>query len=136
MSFHTFGITSMAHKNSLIPISSSDPIVQMIEAFDGKDNNFSKAVTKGIKKYEKQTRASLSMHPEWAEVAPHLTVGLSTDGQSLSYSVQGGSNIEKKYMELEYGGPNKGAQGLVRKLANNGDALAQIIDNALAEVMK
>lgn len=136
MSFYTFGIKSMAYRDSLIPISDDDPVVQMIQAFEGKDNKFSKAVTSGIKKYEKEARSNLSMYPEWAEVAPHLTIDLSADGQSLSYSVQGGSEIEQKYMELEYGGPNSGAGGRIRAMANSGDALAKIIDNALSEVME
>jgi len=135
MSFYTFGIKSMANKDSLIPISEDDPIVQMVEAFNGKDNKFSRSVMNGIKQYEKEARSNLSMFPEWAEVAPHLMVGLSTDGQSLSYSVQGGSDIEQKYMELEYGGPNNGAGGRVRSMANSGDILAKIIDNALTEVI-
>ena len=135
MSFYTFGIKSMANKDSLIPISEDDPIVQMVESFNGKNNKFNKAVMDGIKKYEKEARSNLSMHPEWAEIAPHLTVGLSTDGQSLSYSVQGVSDIEQKYMELEYGGPNNGAGGRVRSMANSGDILAKILDNALEEVM-
>lgn len=136
MSFYTFGIKSMANNDSLIPISDDDPLIQMIQAFEGKDNKFSKSIMTGIKKYEKEARADLASHPEWAEVAPHLTVGLDTDGQSLSYSVQGGAEIQQKYMELEYGGPNSGAGGRVRAMANSGDALAKIIDNALAEVMK
>lgn len=136
MSFYTFGIKSMAYRDSLIPISDDDPVVQMIQAFEGKDNKFSKAVTGGIKKYEKEARSNLATHAEWAEVAQHLTIDLSADGQSLSYSVQGGSDIEQKYMELEYGGPNSGAGGRVRSMANSGDVLAKIIDNALAEVMK
>ena len=136
MSFYTFGIKSMANKDSLIPISDDDPIVQMIQAFEGKDNKFSKAVMAGIKQYEKEARSDLATHSEWAEVAPHLNIGLAADGQSLSYSVQGGSEIEQKYMELEYGGPNKSASGRVRTMANSSDALTKIIDNALAEVMK
>lgn len=136
MSFYTFGIKSMANNDSLIPISNDDPLIQMIQAFEGKDNKFSKAIMTGITNYEKEARADLASHPEWSEVAPHLTVGLATDGQSLSYSVQGSSDIEQKYMELEYGGPNNGASGRVRVMANSGDALAKIIDNALGEVMK
>jgi len=135
MSFYTFGIKSMAYKDSLIPISEDDPLVQMVEYFNGKSNKFNKAVVDGIKKYEKEARSNLGMYPEWAEIAPHLTVGLSTDGQSLSYSIQGGSDIEQKYMELEYGGPSGGAGGRVRSMANSGDILAKILDNALEEVM-
>jgi hypothetical protein len=135
MSFYTFGIKSMAYRDSLIPISDDDPIVQMFEFFNGKNNKFNKAVMDGIKKYEKEARSNLSMYPEWADIASHLTVELSTDGQSLSYSVQGGSDIEQKYMELEYGGPNNGAGGRVRSMANSGDILAKILDNALEEVM-
>lgn len=136
MSFYTFGIKSMANKDSIVPISDDDPVVQMIQAFQGKDNKFSKAVLAGIKQYEKEMRSHLSANLEWAEVAPHLNVDLSSNGQSLEYSVQGGSDIEQKYMELEYGGPYSGASGRVRSMANNGDALAKIIDNALAEVME
>jgi hypothetical protein len=135
MSFYTFGIKSMAYRDSLIPISDDDPTVQMVEFFNGKNNKFNKAVMDGIKKYEKEARSNLSMYPEWADIAPHLTVGLSPDGQSLSYSIQGGSEIEQKYMELEYGGPNNGAGGRVRSMANSGDILAKILDNALEEVM-
>ena len=136
MSFYSFGIKNMVHKDSLIPISGDDPIAQIIEASNGKDNKFSQAITKGIKKYESEETKSQKVHPEWAEVAPHLTIGLSADGQSLSYSVRGDAKIEQKYMELEYGGPKNGAGGRVRAMANSGDALSTIIDNALAEVMK
>ena len=136
MSSYTPGVKSMADKNSLVSISDDDPIIQMIQAFGGADNEFSKAVMSGITNYEKEARSSLATDNEWSEVAPHLTVGLGTDGQSLSYSVQGGSDINKKYMELEYGGPNRGASGRVRAMANSSDALAKIMDNALSEVTK
>ena len=63
MSFYSFGIKNMVHKDSLIPISGDDPIAQIIEAFNGKDNKFSQAITKGIKKYENDARTSLKVHP-------------------------------------------------------------------------
>ena len=135
MSFSISGVQSMRNKDSLIPFSEDDPIMQMVEAFNGKDNKFSKAIFKGIKEYEKHAQSTLSVNPGWSEIAPYLSVTLSADGQSLSYSVQGDPDIEQKYMELEYGGPKNGAQGKVRAMANNGDSLAKIMDNALSEVM-
>lgn len=76
MSSYTPGVKSMADKNSLVSISDDDPIIQMIQAFGGADNKFSKAVMSGITNYEKEARSSLATDNEWSEVAPTLLLVL------------------------------------------------------------
>jgi hypothetical protein len=130
---YAFGTSSIANNESLIPISNNLPITQVIQAFNGKDNDFSKSLMNGITRHEKEVRASLSKDPAWAEVAPYITVGLSDDGESLSYGIEGSSDIKQKYMELEYGGTSRGASGRIRSIAHNSNALSTIIENSLNE---
>lgn len=130
---YAFGTLSIANNESLIPISNNLPITQVIQAFNGKDNDFSKSLMKGIIRHEKEVRASLSKDPAWAEVAPYITVGLSDDGESLSYGIEGSSDIKQKYMELEYGSTSRGASGRIRSIAHNSNALSTIIENSLNE---
>jgi hypothetical protein len=87
----------------------------------------------GIIRHEKEVRASLSKDPSWAEVAPYITVSLADDGESLSYGIEGSSDIKQKYMELEYGGTSRGASGRIRSIAHNSNALSTIIENSLNE---
>lgn len=130
---YAFGTLSIANNESLIPISNNLPIISVIQAFNGKDNDFSKSIRKGITKHETEIRTSLAKDPAWAEVAPYITVSLADDGESLSYGIEGSSDIKQKYMELEYGGTSRGASGRIRSIAHNSNMLSTIIENSLSE---
>jgi hypothetical protein len=136
MSLYTPGIKSMANKNSLVSIPDTDPVMQMIQAFGGADNKFSKELKKGIKKHQDKVRSGLSKNPEWASIANNLHVGLSPSGDSLSYTIKGDQEVQSKYMTLEYGDQNTPASGRIRSLANSGNAISDIINDALKAVLK
>ena len=136
MSSYISGIKSMANKDSLVSIPDSDPIMQMVQAFGGKDNKFNRELQKGIKRYQDKVRSGLATHPEWASIASNLHVGLSPSGDSLSYTIKGGQEVQSKYMSLEYGDQNTPASGRIRSLANNGNAISDIINDALKAVSK
>lgn len=118
---------------SFLGLTKDSQLIQIVDAFSGKDNQFSRAIAKAVKEHEADVRNSLSKDDDWRSVSDHISVSFS--GGNLTYTVTGGSEMLNKVKELEYGSVDKTASGALRKLALSSDKSADaIISKAMKAV--
>lgn len=116
---------------SFLGLTKDSQLIQIVEAFSGKDNPLSRAIAKGVKDHEKKVRASLNRDEDWKTVSDNIAVSFS--GGNLTYTVTGGSEAMEKVKELEYGSAERTASGFLRKLSMTSDKVAEDI---LSDAMK